>query len=338
MYFKKVSDPVIKDEWNNKISQYSSKTIYHSYEWLEFIKVSQGLELVIYEICEKDRIIGYLPGFTIKKGPIKIFGSPFPGWTTPYMGPLINKDVSQDVFLSEFKKLMVKEGYHYAELSNRMLDGNVAKKQNFKINTGITYIADIKSTPEEILSNFKKSTRKHVRKTLKSDLIVEVTKSQDFITYYYDMLEEVFKKSNMKPTYSKQRVKQLIEILLPNNKILLTWVKYKNNIIACRIDMIDGTWMNSFGSASYGKYLRLNPNELARYYIMCQAAQKGAKYYDMTGGGTYKSKFGGEEITTYRIIYDRFNLYKLRNLAKKLIKLKNKTGLKIGSIKTKNKD
>lgn len=318
-----------EDEWNSIISRYPSKTIYHTYEWLEFIEESQGLEKVIYEIVMKDKIVGYLPGFIIKKGPIKIFGSPFPGWTTTYMGPLLDDTVPQQLFFKEFKNLMEKERYHYAELCNRVLDVKIAKKENFIIEEGVTYVSEIKSNPEEILSSYSKSARKCVRRAMRNGLVVETTADSSFVDYYYSQLQEVFLKSKMKPTYSKNRVKLLMKKLLPKNKIILTWVKYENRVIATRIDMIDGLWMNSFGSASDKDYLKLNPNELARFHAMCVAAERGVKYYDMTGGGTYKSKFGSEKIINYRIIYSRFGLFWFRNFAKNLIRLKNKIQCKL---------
>jgi len=324
MLLKKIDRDISKDEWNALISNYKSKTIYHTYEWLEFIEESQGLKKAIYEIIMDNEVKGYLVGFRIKKGPINIFGSPFPGWTTPYMGPLINDDVSQRIFFEEFRNLMKREGYHYAELSNSQLDIELARSQNFIIETGITYISEIKSTPEEILSSYSKSARKCVNRAMRNNLVVETTTDNRFVDYYYTLLEQVFSKSNMKPTYSKERVKLLVNKLLPENKIILTWVRKEDRVIACRIDMIDGLWMNSFGSSSDKDFLKLNPNELARFHAMCIAAKRGVKYYDMTGGGTYKKKFGAEETTTYRIIYSRFGLYCARNLAKHLIKFRNK--------------
>ncbi|GLI51892.1 hypothetical protein TSYNTROOL_19780 [Tepidanaerobacter syntrophicus] len=151
MNIKRVEQRISKEDWNNKISKFKNKTIYHTYEWLEFIEESQGLEKILYEITINEKVEGYLPGFIIKKGPIKIFGSPFPGWTTPYMGPLINENISQELLFSEIKKLMNKEDYHYAEFCNRSLDIGEAKKQKFIIEKGTTYISEVKSTPEEIL-------------------------------------------------------------------------------------------------------------------------------------------------------------------------------------------
>lgn len=181
-----------KDEWNSRILEYSGKTIYHTYEWLEFIEESQGLEKIIYEIIINDKVVGYLPSFEIRKGPIKIFGSPFPGWTTPYMGPLINDNISQELFLKEFKNLMKREGYHYSELCNRNLNIEIAKKQGFIIEEGVTYVSEIKHTPDEILLSFSKSARQNVRRAIKNGLIVETTADESFIDYHYSMLKGVF--------------------------------------------------------------------------------------------------------------------------------------------------
>jgi len=52
-----------------------------------------------------EEVVGYLAGFTIRKGPIKIFASPFPGWTTAYMGPLLDKRVPQRLFSRNLNNL-----------------------------------------------------------------------------------------------------------------------------------------------------------------------------------------------------------------------------------------
>ena len=330
MEIKKLQNEIRGKDWNFRIGKYDSKTIYHTNEWLEFIAESQGLSKVVYEIFLDKEVVGYLPGFIIKKGLIKIFGSPFPGWTTPYMGPLINKTVPQELLFKQIKKLMQKEGYVYAEFCNRVLDVEIAEKVGFVLEKNITYISEIMHEPEAILASYSRSARKSVRRAIRNGLVVETTTNiEKFIEIYYLQLQEVFLKSNMLPTYSKERVKLLIKKLLPSNKILLTWVKFNEKVIACRIDMIEGVWMNSFGSSSSREFLKLNPNELARYHVMCIGAERGIKHYDMSGGGKYKSKFGSERIINHKIIYDRFHLYGIRNMAKEIIRLKNKIVCKI---------
>ncbi len=326
----KSPDTFCRETWNTKIAQYPAKTAYHTYEWLTFVEKSQNVERAIYEIIQNNRIVGVLPGFVIKKGPIRIFGSPFPGWTTPYLGPLLEKGVSQELFFQQFKRLMGKEGYHYAELSNRSLDPEIARQQGFVTEEGVTYIASIKSSPEEILASYSQSPRYYARRAMRNpDLSVETTTSDNFLDHYYALLEEVFEKSNMRPTYSKERVRLLIKELLPSGNLILTWVKYKGAVAACYIDIIYGDWLHSFGCVSARDYLEFYPNELARFHVMCTARERGALYYDMTGGGTYKARFGAEKIGVHRLVYSRFGLYKARNIARKMVQIKNKVQLQL---------
>ena len=332
MDFKRIESTITKDEWNDIVWQYKNKTIYHTYEWLEFIEESQNLKKIIFEIKYDGKVVGYLPGFPIKKGPIKIFGSRFAGWMTPYMGPLMNDDFPQDVFFKEFKKLMKKEGFHYAELNNRFLDIEIARKEKYLIIEGITFNASIKETPEEIQASYKRATKKRVRQALKDEnLLVEQTKDMDFVEQNYRMLNDVFTKSKMKPTYPKSRVEILLNKFLDSDYLWFTWVKLDDKVIASRIDLIYDYWLYSFNSSSDLDFLKYSPNELARYSIMCYAAERGANRYEMVGGGEYKANFGGVKMPVYTIVYDRYGLYKAKNIARKLVKFKNKLRFKINS-------
>ena len=331
MEFKITSGHLDAEEWNSKISRYPNKTAYHTYEWLDFIEKSQSLNKVIYEILLDGKVQGYLPGFVIKKGPVKIFASPFPGWTTPYMGPLMSDSISQEAFFRGFKRLMKQERYHYAEFSNRALDPELAKNHGYIIQEGVTYITPVAKTPDDILAGYKKSTRYYARKSIR-DGILEVETTLDyerFLDHYYIQLQKVFMKSNMKPTYTKKRVKTLIESLLPTDRLMLSWVKYKEEIAACKIDIIDDTWMYSFGSPSHPDYLRYRPNELLRFHVMCEAAKRGVQHYDMVGGGTYKSNYGGKKVPVYKFIYSKYGLYGIRNISRDIIRLKNKLSTKM---------
>ena len=325
MEIDRLSDQINVKWWNQEVERFPNKTVYHTYEWLEFIERSQGLRKIIYEIRIDGTVVCYLPGFAIRKGPLKIFASPFPGWTTPYMGPLLLESVPQRLFFDEFRRLMNKEGYHYAELCNRALNHELAKEEGFAVEEGVTYVAEIGANADEILANFKKSTRNATRKGLGNcDLVVETTTDSSSVDHFYTQLEQVFAKSRMKPTYPKERVKILIETMLPTDRLLLTWVKHKHEPIACQISLIYGQWMHAFASASARDYLRLRPNELLRFHTMRTASERGVRYYDMTGGGSYKANFGGKETPVHRIIYGTPGLHKARNFAKSVTRLKNR--------------
>lgn len=193
-----------------------------------------------------------------------------------------------------------------------------ATENGFVVESAHTYIARLGSTPDEIEAGFSKSTRKRLRRAMRNELIVESTTDIIFINAYYSQLCEVFEKSNMRPTYPKQRVEALWQTLMPTGRLIATWVLYEGQPIATRLDFGAGIWMHSFGSASRREFLGLYPNELARYRAMCAGVEKGFKYYDMSGGGTYKAQFGAEKVTANKLIYDPYGLNYAKRIARRL--------------------
>lgn len=312
------------DNWNETVDQFSTFRIYHSYQWLNFIEQTQKVEKIVYRIFDKEDIIGYFPGFIIKKGFIKIFSSPFEGWTTPYMGPLINDNIDQNKLLQAIYKVLRKDKFHFAQFTHPDINIELANKNGFLTEKSETYIAPLGSTPQEIKKNFSKSTRKCVRRAYNNGLIVTSTTDSKFIDFYYEQLCQVFAKSNMRPTYPKSRVELLWNNLMPTGKLIATWVIYEGQVIATRVDFYGGEWLHSFGSASNQEFLKLNPNELARYHVMCIGAEKGLKHYDMSGGGIYKGKFGAQKTTINKIVYSLYGLQHVKRFTRYLITLKFK--------------
>jgi hypothetical protein len=152
---------------------------------------------------------------------------------------------------------------------------------------------------------------------------VEFTDDENFIDIYYTQLISVFKKDGLVPTYSIDRVRQLWNHLKPANRLLTSWAKINNEIIATRIDVRGNNWLRSFGSASRQDTLHYCPNELLRYFVMSWAGQYGLRYYDMVGGGTYKAKFNAKLTNHVRLMRSTFLLKLGRLIAKKVIYWKN---------------
>lgn len=311
-------------DWNTIVGKFPNYYVYHSLEWLNFVEHTQKTERLVYIISKNGETVGLLPGFVIRKGPIRIFAAPFEGWNTPYMGALLDDLVNREEFLVYLRARLKQDKFHYAQFTSPGVEQIAIKNAGFQILEGKTYIVNVGNNPDEVLSNYSKSTRKHVRRAINNGLKVEFTRKKSFIDIYYKQLCQVFEKSNMRPTYPKAKVEALWDYLMPSGKLLATQVSYNNTIIATRLDFFDGAYMHSFGSASEQNYLHLNPNELARYHVMSFAADNGIKYYDMTGGGSYKEKFGGEKTTITTLVYDPYGLLWFKEVAKKVYRLKFK--------------
>lgn len=64
---------------------------------------------------------------------------------------------------------------------------------------------------------------------------------------------------------------------MPLGILYATEVVYNDKVIATRLEILYNGWLNAHGSASDQDYLKLKPNELARYHIMSYAANNGYK-------------------------------------------------------------
>jgi CelD/BcsL family acetyltransferase involved in cellulose biosynthesis len=287
--------------WEAAAATFRNFHFYHSAAWLAFLEATQPVTFRCYRILDGGAPVGYLPGFSLRKGPLRIFGSPFPGWTTPYLGPVFHQNCDPAEIVKAAIAQLRADGFHHAEISHFDLDAGPAPIPRCWRVPQSTFVADVAEDEEAILASFSKSGRKGVRRALSAGVTVELANDEKFVEEYYGQLQQVFAKSAMRPTYPKARVQAIFEHVAPTGRVLATRVLFEGNCIASRIDFLGNGRMHSFGSASDQSYLHLFPNELARYFVMCQAAQRGVRAYDMTGGGAYKAKFNGQvcESTVY---------------------------------------
>src|SRR3954465_14574674 len=68
------------------LDSFEDRTVFQTREWVGFVAETQKAKPVIVELSEKGRVSGYFTGLTFTRFGVKILGSSFPGWSTPYMG------------------------------------------------------------------------------------------------------------------------------------------------------------------------------------------------------------------------------------------------------------
>src|SRR5688572_22041719 len=83
------------EDWLADIHLKQSGTIYQTPAWMEFISRTQNAELVVAALKEGGQLIGYFTGLIVNKLGFRILGSPFPGWSTDYMGFGLSKEVDR---------------------------------------------------------------------------------------------------------------------------------------------------------------------------------------------------------------------------------------------------
>jgi len=288
-------------------------TVYHTPEWLDFLDEFALGECEILGIYRDETLVGMLPGRKTKLGPLRLFGSPMPGWCTSYLGPVWREPVAAGEFQPAFVEFMRRERYHHVEILAH--DYPMEASHGWTAESSHTIVAGLYSEPEAMLKSFGKSCRKDIHRAERAGVRVAFTDEERFIDIYYGQLEEVFNKQRRHPTYPIGRVRALWKHLKPTHRLLTSWAMIDDRVIATRIDMIGNGMLHSFGSASRQDSLRFYPNEILRFHVMSWAGQNGMREFDMSGRGDYKQKFNAVPRATVRLMYSARWLQMARNIA-----------------------
>ena len=310
------------------LDQFEDRTIFQTINWLKFVSHTQNAKPVIAVVKDGNhQLLGRFSGLIIKKYGLRILGSPFPGWTTSYMGLNLKPSVSRIDALVALEDFAFRElkCIHF-EIMDRHLNTNDFEQRGYNYSILSSFEIDLTKDKEKLFAAMTSACRRCIRKADKVGVQVEVARDLSFADDYYAQCEDVFAKQNLVPTYSKERVRALIEYLLPTGQLLLVRAKdSEGNCIATGIFPALNDTMYFWGGASWRSYQALRPNEAIQWFAMLYWKARGISKYDMGGGGEYKRKYGGYEIA---IPWGRKSRYpileNLRNSGKNLFAVKQK--------------
>ncbi len=276
-----------------------NSTVFQSREWVSFVSKTQHAVPVLAAITDGNRAVGYFIGLIMRKLGVRILGSPCPGWSTDYMGFALLPGASRTaalhgLFSFAFEQLKCA----HVEVMDRhlSLEDLVEVQVEHRMYEG--FAVDLTQDESSLFSNFTSACRRCVRKAEKDGVVIEVAQGPGFAEEYYDQLRDVFAKQGLVPTYTVERVRQLIGHLHPTGRVLLLRARDQDgrSIATGIFPYLNGV-MYFWGGASWRRYQILRPNQALHWYAMKYAKANGIHTYDMGGGGEYKRQYGGQPIS-----------------------------------------
>jgi hypothetical protein len=285
------------DDWSTKI-KFEAGTVYQTPAWLAFLSATQNGEPLVALLKEGGSGIGYFTGMIIRKAGLRILGSPFPGWTTDYMGLALSPRTDRRVALRALMNFAFQElrCVHLEVMDRNValndLDGLAVQHRVYR-----GFEIDLTRDENEIFAKMTSACRRCVRKAEKEGVCVEEAHDMGFADDYFAQLEDVFARQRLQPTYGIERVRQLIKHVHHTGQLLLLRARDRQGrCIATGIFPHLNGVLYFWGGASWGMHRLLRPNEAIQWEAMRMAKRKGLHTYDMGGGGEYKRKYGGYEI------------------------------------------
>jgi Acetyltransferase (GNAT) domain len=276
------------------LDSFSDRVFSQRPPWLDFIRSFTDGEIVIARIEQNGLAIGYFTGLLFRRYGVPILGSPFPGWTTPFMGFNLIPGFPRACLLKPLERWAFRElGCLHLEIRDRYLFAEDADGLNFRQTTFRGYLSDLAASEDRILSGMASCRRRAIRKAEKNGLTVEVASADGFAEEYYEQVSDVFAGQGLTPTYSLERVRKLIDHVHPSGDLLLARVREGGGkTIAAGIYAGFGRLSYYWGSGSLGKYQFMRPNELLHWFALRYWKSKGAQEHEWGAAGSYKEKYG----------------------------------------------
>lgn len=280
-------------DWS-ALDQFSDRTIFQTREWLSFLSETQKATPVLVELREDGQVAGYFSGLTTTKFGLRVLGSSFPGWTTPYVGFNMLPETSRFEALAAVEKLAWDSlKCMHMEISDPHFAIEDGEKLGFTCGSYPSYRTDLRKSEQELFNGMDSACRRCVRKAEKSGVTIEEAHDPGFADEYHEQLKDVFAKQNLVPTYSVDRVRSLVKHLEPTGRVLLLRAfSPDHQCIATGIFPGFNKIAEFWGNASLRSGQIWRPNEYIQWYVMRYWKKRGIEVYDWGGEGTYKEKYG----------------------------------------------
>jgi len=201
--------PAEEQGWDALVRRFDHHRIVHTRAWLGSLEAS-GCGRPLYLILERDHeIVGCLPGLLVRLGPLRLFGSPLPGWQTVSMGPLFDEQrvSSADLATTLVPFLRRCHGVHHIELMCSHLDHVAMQASGFRGETVFTYRAPLYPGDEAKMAKvMKESARRNARRAIKLGLVTRLEDDEAFVDEHYSQIKEVYARRGFSVPFGKRRV------------------------------------------------------------------------------------------------------------------------------------
>jgi hypothetical protein len=291
--------------------QLPEQTIFQTPRWMHFLTATQKGVPVIMLVSDHGRLAGYFTGMMVSRIGMRILGSPFPGWSTGYMGFNLVDGANRRVILRELIEFAFRElGCMHLEIMDRDLSWTDLVGCNVGAGKEAGFEIDLECEEQGLMSRMAHQCRTNIRKAMKSSVVVEESSDLDFADDYYDQLIDVFAKRRLMPTFPRKRVQELVRIFAGQPGVLFLRARdQKGACVATTIVLGSNAFAYLWGAASYRESQSLRPNELLYWTAIRRAHEMGMKRFDMGGAGDYKRKYGGKPICVPWLRASRYQMF-----------------------------
>jgi Acetyltransferase (GNAT) domain len=283
--------------WDGLVTGFENHRVVHTLAWIRSLEGS-GCGRPLFLVFERGgEIVGCLPGLVVSLGPLRLFGSPLPGWQSVSMGPAFDpaRVSTGEMIETLVPYLERRHGVHHMELLSSALDRGSMEALGFRGEVMPSYRAPLyPGEPERTLRSLKESARRNIKRGVELGLTVRFEDGDDFVDEHYSQITEVFHRGGHSVPFGRRRVLecfrhmraagylQAVSVYLPDGK----------TNIATGLFTLESKELLLWMWTHRTQYRWYRPTELMTWTVMRRAVEQGAEVLDFMGRGDFKAKFG----------------------------------------------
>ncbi len=278
---KEISPDEYKVWFTQHLPVLQGRSPFHQPSWLSATAKRSGYDIVIIGIFDGRTLTAALPGFRKRFGPVKLFGSPLRGTTTPYLGPLGIGSNGSLISLIKMCNSFAREhwGVIYTEFGLREFSTSCREELGASWEHGkwASYVLDLSPGEESLWAKMETRFRRHVRKSQRLGLRIVPLKDARL---YYQMHNETLGRRGIRGWYSESFFRQLLDDV-PAEFLWAFGVEHEGNIIAAGIFFHDDCEVHYLSGASFSQYRSLPTSYLLHWHVVTSAVRAGLRIYDL---------------------------------------------------------
>ncbi|ABM30056.1 lipid II:glycine glycyltransferase FemX [Nitratidesulfovibrio vulgaris] len=286
-------------EWDAFVEAHPARPLFHSRRWLSLLARHQGVRLDLHCIEAQGRVVGLLPMFSRGYGIIRVHSSPYVVTDTPYLGPLVDDDVSPHALWAALLDHARHSGMDFVRLFTRVgmacppVDGTPAGVQR-----KTTHVLDLTPGEEALWNGLEGRCRTAVRKAAKEGVTVEPMADDAALERFVDMLEGVYARQGLTSPNTRAFYRDVWRTFGGREVVGLT-ARHEGRDIASALFVMDARDAYYISGASAGDCGRLSPNNILQWEAIRLALARGVVRYDFVGSdipriARFKASFGGQ--------------------------------------------
>jgi hypothetical protein len=300
-----IINPINYNGWDDLLLATQDYSFFHTSYWARVLAESYGYEVCYFADIDKDRLVGLIPLMGINSMLTGRRGVSLP--FSDYCEPIAAEEERYRELFHDINNFGRKSAWRYVELrgGSRFFQDKSPSSQY------CGHILELAENGEKLLSSFRSSTRRNIKKAIRQGVEVHLSKSPDSLKEFY-RLHCATRKYHGVPPQPRYFFNSIYDHIISQGHGMVILASYNKKIISGAVFFHFGDKAIYKYGASDRDYLHMRANNLVMWKAIEYYAGDGYKTfcfgktdYDNKGLMQFKDGWNTEKV---KITYYKYNI------------------------------